>query len=585
MARLGLSPNTSSYGGQRCPFFVHPSLMIDALTRPPFNLDAASLDWVRRTRDGLSTRQKLQQLFVLQQIADDPAASSRLMRHGPGGVHRGGGKDLALAWRTTRAVLEQSDVPPLISGDLECGGHNLQYATPLPNAMGVAAMDDLALSTEVATVLAQESRAMGFNWSFTPVVDIAHRLDSTVVGTRSYGSDLQRITDQALVHVRTMQAHGLAATAKHWPGEGFDWRDQHLVTTVNPLGWEEWMASFGQIYRALFDAGLMTVMVGHIAWPAGTRRLNPTVGRNALQPATVSRELSSMLLRRELGFEGLLVSDATSMGGFGSWAAREAMVPALIEAGCDMLLFPLDAVSDLAFLERGLSRGELSEGRVEQAVTRVLGLKAALGLHRLGIDERLMPLDRARERVLRPGHQAVADRAAAAAVTLVKDTGVLPLTPERHRRVVIASSGIETTTPGAKAGPLATLVAGLRERGFAVRDYESEHPPSTEDTDLVLYLLAQESSMGQMRIGVDWARLHGNALRGMRRCWHDIPTVMISFGHPAYLADAPRVPAYINAYSAGEAVQRAVLRKLLGQEPFSGNSPIDAFCGQEEARW
>lgn len=559
--------------------------MLESLARPPYNLDAESLDWVRRSRDGLSTRAKLQQLFVLQQIADDPAAASSLMSHRPGGVHRGGGEDLALAWRTTRAVLEQSDIPPLISGDLECGGHNLRYATPLPNAMGVAAIDDLAISKEVAQVLARESRAMGFNWSFTPVVDIAHRPDSTIVGTRSYGSDLRRIKDQALVHIRTMQEHGLAATAKHWPGEGFDWRDQHLVTTVNPLGWDEWMASFGQIYRTLFEAGLMTVMAGHIAWPAGARRLNAGVGRNALQPATVSRELCTALLREELGFNGLLVSDATSMGGFGSWAAREAMVPALIEAGCDMLLFPLDAGRDLISLERALSRGDLSEGRLEEAVTRVLGLKAALGLHRLRIDERLPPLDCAREQVSRPEHKAVAERVAAAAVTLVKDTGVLPLTPKRHRRVVIATSGIETTTPGAKAGGLMALVEGLRERGFAIRDYEPEHPPSAEDTDLVLYLLAKESSMGQLRIGVDWARLHGNALRGMRRCWHEIPTVMVSFGHPAYLMDAPRVPAYVNAYSAGEAVQRAVLRKLLGEEAFTGISPIDAFCGQEEARW
>ena len=135
---------------------------------------------------------------------------------------------------------------------------------------------------------------------------------------------------------------------------------------------------------------------------------------------------------------------------------------------------------------------------------------------------------------------------------------------------------------------VATLGAGFlaaRDRGFELSDYDAEDPPTPETADLVLYLLARESMMCSPGASIDWAGLHGGPRQGMRRVWHDVPTVMVSFGHPGYLLDAPRVPVYINAYYAANDVQLAVLRKLLGEEDFLGISPIDAFCGQEEAHW
>jgi len=557
----------------------------ESLARAPFFLDAGSIAWVQRTCEQLTPRQKLQQLFVLLQNIDDPESAVQRMQHQPGGVHRKWGADIESAWRTTRAVLEHAHVPPFITGDQEGGGYGAPCATPLPNAMGTAAMADPALAADVARVLAAESRSMGFNWSFTPVADIAHRPDSAIVGTRSYGSNLSTIAEQSLIHLKALQAAGIAATAKHWPGEGFDRRDQHLVTTVNPLSWDDWMASFGRVYRQLIAADVMSVMVGHIAWPAGAQRLNPDCGRSAWQPATVSHELNTLLLRREFGFNGLIVSDATSMGGFGSWAARARMVPALVASGCDVLLFSRHPEQDLACLEAAVAAGTLSLARVEEAVTRVLALKAALGLHRMSLDQRLAPLEEVRRALATPAYQQVAERAAAASVTLVKNIDVLPLSLPRHRRVVVASTGIETQQQAGPASPLNELLDGLRARGFELRHYDAEHPPTPADTDLVLYLLAKESMMCHSHIEVEWGRLHGGPRQGMQRCWHDLPTVMVSFGHPAYLLDAPRVPAYINAYSAGAPQQRAVLRKLLGEEPFTGSSPIDPFCGQEEARW
>ncbi|HSW05894.1 glycoside hydrolase family 3 protein [Aquabacterium sp.] len=558
----------------------------DALALPPFNLSPEDIAWVRRTRDSLGMEEKVRQLFVLAHFRDLPGEVPAVMATRPGGVHRAWGADARQAWLTTRAVLEHSEIPPLITGDLEGGAYGHGCGTPMPNPMAVAAMNDLALSREVARTLAAESRAMGFDWSFTPVIDINQRPDSAIVGTRSYGDDVDTILAQSLVHVQEMQAQDLACTAKHWPGEGYDARDQHLLTTVNPLGWDDWTARFGRLYRGLIDAGVLAVMAGHIAFPAGVLRLNPQAGRHAYRPASISHEMNTLLLRRELGFNGIVISDATAMAGLTTWADRAELVPQVIESGCDVFLFSLDAQGDLDLMLRGLREGRLSEARVEEAVTRVLALKARLGLHRRSIDERLRPLDEVLQRLRTPSHLDVAERAAAASVTLVKDQGVLPLTPQRHRRVVVISPGIETHWVDSQPRPLQDLLTGLSARGFEVRAFDPAQMPTPADTDLVLYLLAKESLFSRGRVFLDWLQLHGNDPRkAMRRFWTDIPTVIVSFGHAGYLLDAPRAPAYINAYTATEPVQRAVLRKLLGDEAFTGRSPIDAFCGQVEAHW
>jgi beta-N-acetylhexosaminidase len=540
---------------------------------------------VRATRSRLSLRQRLQQLFILQQIPDDPDMAARRMQHQPAGMHRRWGDDIDLAWKTTRTILEAADIPPLITGDLEGGGAAPHYCAALPNAMGTAAMNDLEMSREVARVMAVESKAMGFNWTFAPVVDIAQDPHSAIVGTRSYGSDVDAIIGQSQAYAGVFQSHGIAATAKHWPGEGYDHRDQHLVTTVNPLGWDQWNATFGRIYRSMIGQGVMSIMAGHIAWPAGARHLDPDTGRDAWQPATVSATLNVRLLREELGFNGVLVSDATSMGGFSSWAPRQELIPALLASGCDVLLFSKDADSDLRFLEQAVDDGRLTLARIDEALTRVLGLKAALNLHRLSIDERLAPLEKLKALLGNTEHQRTGRQAAAKAATRVKDNGNLPLSVSSHRRIVIASVGVETVWNVPDPASFGTLLEGLAERGFEVRMYDVDHPPTPADTDLILYLLAKESMMCHSHIEIDWARLHGGVRNGMRRHWHEIPTVMVSFGHPSYLLDAPRVPTYINAYYATEPMQQAVLSRLLGEEEFVGASPLDAFCGQEEAHW
>jgi beta-N-acetylhexosaminidase len=552
------------------------------LAAAPFNLDREALDWVATTRARLSPQQKLRQLFNHGLHGDDLQAARDAAAWGLGAYTRFVGPDLEAAWHATRALLEAADVPPLISGDLEGGAIAMPFGSRLPNQLGLAAMGEAALAKQAVEVIAREARALGYNWSFTPVVDINAAFRSAIVATRSYGSDRDTVLNLARDHVAALQQHGIAATAKHWPGEGFDDRDQHLVTTLNPLERAQWEHQFGRNYRQLIEDGVLAVMAGHIAWPAYARAQGAE-GLEACRPASVSRLLNTGLLRGELGFNGLIVSDASGMGGLSAWAPRPQLVADLFNSGCDMLLFPSPFDADLAHLEQALETGLLPWTRIEEALLRVLGLKAALGLHRKSLDERLPPLAQARAMVRSAAHLDTERRAASASITLVKDVqGLLPLSPERHRRIVLVSdpdrSGFAFQSP-----PPLLLPELLRARGFEVRAFDPEQAPNPDDTDLVLYLLAQESLLTRSHIYLDWPRLHGSFRTSMKRYWHDIPCALVSLGHPYYLYDAPRMPCVVNAYCATPAVQEAVLRKLLGEEAFTGTSPVDASCGLPDA--
>lgn len=554
-----------------------------ALSATPFHLDEAAIRWVRSTFSRLSEDDKLRQLICEASTSDDPAEAARLARHRLGGVTRFVGADLAAAWRATRTLVEAAEVPLLISGDLEGGGIGMPCATPVPNQLGLAAADSPELVEEVVGMMAREAGALGYNWAFGPVLDLNAQHRSAIVATRSYGGDAERVLRLGHAHVRALQRHGIAATLKHWPGEGFDERDQHLLTTLNPLDMASWEAGFGRLYRSLIGDGALSVMSAHIALPAWARRCG-IQGLELYRPGSISKPVNLALLRGVLGFNGLIVSDATMMAGLGSWGPRAQVLPEIIENGCDMILFSFAIDADLALLRRAIDEGRLSPSRIDAAVIRVLALKAALGLHRKSIDERLPPLETVRRVVGAPANRALASRAARASVTLVKDVnGLLPLSVARHRRIVLVSDLERAGFVNQQKPADLELAALLRERGFEVRDHDPERPPTVDDTDLVIYVLAQESLFTQSRIFLDWRRVEGSAERAMQRYWHDLPCLLISFGQPYYLFDAPRMPCVVNAYSAIAAVQHAVVARLVGEESFMGVSPVDALCGLPDA--
>ena len=552
------------------------------LSAAPFNLDEEATAWVHATRDSLSPRDKLAQLFVLLSRGAPEEALEAIRAFKPGGITRIFTPELADEIALMRQIDSAGPVPMTVSADLEGSRMSLPFGTEVPNPLGLAAIDDVEITTAISTLMAEEAHAVGLNWSFTPVIDINKAFQSAIVGTRSYGDDVERIERHALAQIAAFQKHGVAATVKHWPGEGYDDRDQHLVTTVNPLSLAEWEKTFGRLYRAAIEAGVMSVMSAHIAFPAFVRELDPDAGAEAYRPATQSAVLNQTLLRDKLGFNGLIVSDATPMAGFGDWGPREETIPQCVIAGCDVILFSDDPNADLMYLVKAVADGRLSQERVDEAVTRVLGLKAALGLHK---SDRPEPALNTAEMIMaRATSKQIAGAATAKVPTLVKDTAkLLPLTPARHKRVLIYSTG--AVQPFAPVPLPLSLPDLLRQEGFDVTEFTQDMPVHAKDFDLVLYLLAEETLLTRQRIFLNWRALTGNVFGAMKRYWHDVPTLMVSLGFPYYLHDAPRVPTYINAYGSNEDMQAAVVECLLGRKPFAGKNPVDPFCGSDQGKY
>ncbi|MGR9213505.1 glycoside hydrolase family 3 protein [Rhizobium leguminosarum] len=555
----------------------------DELRKAPFNLDDAAISRLHGTYASLDLDDKIGQLFTLIMIGTDEEDFKRIASLRPGGVTRFFTADLEFERRIISDLVAKSKVPPIISADLEGSRHSFAFGTPVLGQLGLAAVDDVQATEKSSEILAREGRAMGVRWSFTPVIDINTAFRSPIVGTRSYGSDVNKIERHAVAHVHGLQRHGVAATAKHWPGEGYDDRDQHLVTTTNPLSTDEWKETFGRLYRTLITEGVLAIMSGHISLPAYIRSRIPDAGLEAFRPASVSRLLNVDLLRDELGFNGIIVSDATPMGGLSAWGHHLDTLPDIIANGCDMILFSDEPEEDMAAVKAAVEDGKITPERLEQAVLRVLALKAHLKLFQPS--DVLPDAAEARRLLAHPDNVAASREYIGRSPTLVKDVnGIFPLDPAKTKRVLLVDGGIiHPLMPQ----PLKFLLPELlRKEGFEVTIDRSDIVPTPDDFDLVVYALGDESLLVRGRIFVDWHRMGGGGLfKAMYRPWTNIPSVMISFGHPYHLYDAPRVPAYINAYSTMDSVQEAVVDCMLGRKPFLGTNPVDPFCGLEDARY
>ncbi|MBY5315149.1 glycoside hydrolase family 3 protein [Rhizobium leguminosarum] len=555
----------------------------DELRKAPFNLDDAAISWIRDVYASLDLDDKIGQLFTLIMIGTDEEDFKRIASLRPGGVTRFFTADLEFERRVISDLVAKSKVPPIISADLEGSRHSFAFGTPVLGQLGLAAVDDVQATEKSSEILAREGRAMGVRWSFTPVIDINAAFRSPIVGTRSYGSDVNKIERHAVAHVHGLQRNGVAATAKHWPGEGYDDRDQHLVTTTNPLSMDEWKETFGRLYGTLITEGVLAIMSGHISLPAYIRSKMPDAGLEAFRPASVSRLLNVDLLRDELGFNGIIVSDATPMGGLSAWGHHLDTLPDIIANGCDMILFSDAPEEDMAAVKAAVEDGRITPERLEEAVLRVLALKAHLKLFQPS--DVLPDAADVRQLLAHPDNVAASREYIGRSPTLVKDVnGIFPLDPAKTKRVLLVDGGI--IHPLMPQPPEFLLPALLRNEGFEVTIDRPDIVPTPDDFDLVLYALGDESLLVRGRIFVDWHRMGGGGLfKAMYRPWTNIPSVMISFGHPYHLYDAPRVPAYINAYSTMNSVQEAVVDCMLGRKPFLGTNPVDPFCGLEDARY
>ena len=561
--------------------------MVD-LKAKPFCLKDDDIQWVEETISAMTLEEKIGQLFVPIGYSGDPGYLEGVMlRHHIGGImyRCGEAKEMQA---THRYLQEHSKIPLLIGANLEYGGSGIATdGTYYATQMQVAASGDPENAYRLGRISCREGAAVGCNWAFAPVVDIDRNWRNPITNVRTYGSDPDMVLSCGKEYLRAAQEAGVLAAIKHFPGDGCDEVDQHILTSVNDLSVEEWDAAYGKIYAGLIEAGAPTVMVGHIAQPAYQKHFNPDHPQKLI-PATLSPELLQGLLRGKLGFNGLIVTDSTCMVGFSCAMERARAVPYSIEAGCDMFLFNKDLDEDFQFMLEGYQNGILSEVRLHDALLRILGTKASLGLHRKA-KTAIVPSADALEILRCPEHMQWAEECADKAITLVKDTqNLLPLNPEKQKKVLLEILGHFESNDRV----LDTFQALLEKEGFQVERYVPEDFMTAkfdvhtfrEKYDLVIYLGNVENASNKVTNRLDWFTFWGN---GNNVPWfvEERPVLFISLANPYHLIDVPMVKTYINCYSNSDTVLSALAEKLMGRSGFTGKSPVDPFCGKDYLAW
>lgn len=551
----------------------------------PFALDDEGRTWVEQTLESLTLEQRVGQVMCTYlRSTDVPEWTAWLDERGiePGGMMMMM-RPRDDARRDSQQLHSWSKVPLLMAANLESGGVNFLTDTEaFANPMQLAATGDAASATLLATHCARIGNDLGINWAFAPVVDIVVNPANPITNTRAFGSDSQVVADFSVEFIRELESRGIATSAKHFPGDGVDDRDQHLTITNNDLAADDWWQTYGMVYRRAIEAGTRTVMIGHIRQPSLSRSHNPDLRNDELLPATLAPELLQGVLRGELGFNGLIVSDNTAMTGFSAAATRAEGLIGSILAGVDMILGNLDVAEDYSIILEAARSGRIPPERLDDAVRRVLAVKASIGLHR--------STDRSdRELSNEAEEHSWRDDIARRSVTLVKDTqDLLPLSVTRHRRVLVYVIGDEATyydpTP-----PLAPrFVEGLRVRGMDVTvrsvpgsgttPLEAEH--LHERFDLCLYFSALRFVGNTNYLRLTWSPWQG---WDSPRHVASLPTAFVSIADPFQLQDVPMIRTAINGYTPTSSVVDAVLATLFGEQPARGKSPVDPFVGHWDA--
>lgn len=550
----------------------------------PFYLTDEQVQWVENTYDSMSLEEKIGQLFCpivftkeekeLKELVETKHIGGMLYREGPGEELR----------QSHKILQDASKIPLLTASNLEYGGNGSAIeGTYYGREMLAAATGDVERAYQLGKVSCSEGAAVGVNWSFAPVVDLDLNYHNPITNVRTFGSDLQTVIDMGKAYIRGAKEEGVATSVKHFPGDGVDERDQHLVTSVNSLSCKEWDESYGKIYKEMIESGTLTVMAAHIALPAYEEYFDEKPCERIL-PATLSENLLKKLLREKLGFNGLIVTDATPMVGFCSAMDRATAVPLSIENGCDMFLFNRNMEEDFQLMRKGYEKGILSENRLEDAVKRILATKAAMHLPEKQEKGQLVPDASALDILNCETYDRWAKECADEGVTLVKDTqNLLPINPKKHKRVLLELMG---DFPSNKR-VCASFVQGLEARGFEVTVYEPEGFEVMEDSvesfksryDLIFYVGNLETASNKTVSRLNWHTMFG---LGNNMPWmvHEMPALFVSVGNPYHLLDAPMIKTFVNGYCNSEYVIQSVIEKLCGDSEFKGKSPIDPFCGK-----
>ncbi|MBP1137818.1 beta-N-acetylhexosaminidase [Arthrobacter sp. PvP023] len=570
----------------------------------PFNLDDDAVAWVDSTIAGMSLEEKIGQLFINHNNDYSPEYLDGVLEsYHVGGMRYRPGPSAAVQ-EHIRYAQSRTRIPLLVASNPEMGGAgSCDDGTFVSTHLQAGSHPDKSIARQMGQVAGVETAALGCNWAFAPIVDIHYNWRNTVISTRAFGNTPEIVVERAKEYFDGISESPTACAMKHFPGDGVDERDQHVVTSYNTLGYEEWNRSYGHVYREMIGHGVQSIMIGHIGAPELSRHFRPGLADKDIRPATLAPELLQDLLRGELGFNGLILTDASQMIGLTQAMKRKDLVPATIAAGCDMFLFFRNPAEDFQYMMDGYKSGVITEQRLHDALRRILALKASLGLHRKARNG-LVPPAEALGVIGSDAHRAIAAEIADKTVTLVKDTAHnLPITPETHKRIRLY--GISGGADFTRADPLAyldTVKAELENAGFEVHLFKTaDQREAAGETGVNFMSVISEEATGDYADKYDaafvFANVKGFAQEAAIRIkwstpmaaeipWYvtEVPTVFVSLNQPNHLIDVPMVKTAIHAHAGTPEAIRATIEKIMGTSEFQGTFNENVFCDSFDTR-
>jgi len=571
-----------------------PTIKTRPYTRHP---SAAALKWANKELKRMSLDEKIGQLFAVGLNAtylNQDSEAFKELRHQVVDNHVGGivlfrgpvYESVVLVNRMQQIAKE----PLLISADLEAGpGMRFDDTVNFPWNMAVGATGNADYARRQGEVTAREARALGIRQIYAPVADVNNNAANPVINVRSYGEDPASVAKLVAAFVEGAQHGGVMATAKHFPGHGDTATDSHRgLPEINVT--RERLNSVELVpFRAAVNAGVGAVMDGHIGLPLiDSTAITPLprevkvgpietdselVVENGTMPTTLSPVMNK-ILRDELNFDGLIVTDAMSMSGLTLYFTQQEASVRALEAGADLLLKPADTDAAFRGVRDAVKSGRLTEKRIEESARKALAAKYDLGL----VQQRITPVEGIDQIVGGRETLKLADEIAAHAITLVRnDDKLLPLSLPAKATVF----NLAVTNGDDRAVVAQPFVATLVRSGWKVITIVLDDRSSPAEVKKVLELSARAdlviaSLYGRVRTGqarsVALPEPGAKALEGLID--RKTKMVAISFGNPYLLSSFPKLRTYMVAYGDMQSLQEAAAEALLGHQEITGRLPI-----------
>jgi len=553
-------------------------LAILLITTPLFAADARTR-WVEKTLRSMTLDEKIGQMIMpgyeigsFRNVDSDEFAKVRrnIVEFHVGGVHVYGGDPTPVALAINE-MQKLAKVPLLISDNFEGGvGYVLFGGTRLPLAMAIGATGDVNLAYAAAKLTAEEGRAIGVNVNFYPVADVQNNPANPIINIRAFGEDPAMVSRFVSAYIRGAQENGQIATAKHFPGHGDVASDSHLEMPVLNVTAQRLESIELPPFRAAVDQHVAAFMSAHIWLP----QLEPEKGL----PSTLSKNVITGILRDELGYDGVVFTDAMTMRGVSASFKNDDATVRAVEAGADVILIPPSVEDSFRAIKSALESGRLTESRIDASVRRILRTKARFDLanpkNRFVDVNRLMATLGTRE------HRDFAQRIEDQAITLVRDDAhALPLRASADLRVV--QINLLDTRTGWREGPPGRLVAAELPKRFprAVTVQVDDQSTPTE-LDLIRKLAQTGDALvvnGFIRVAaykgsIDLTPAEGTLLRDLAAMKK--PFVFTIFGSPYVLTHIPELPSYIVTYDTSPLAEMAMVRAITGEIEFKGKLPI-----------